>query len=83
MWHVRWYYMCGEFRKLKSNTASVHICEIRVLRPYSVILYEFRLDHSIHWCKIKTSNLSFKVVCDQLDWGSAKKILFGGNGSGC
>ena len=40
----------------KANPVSLHICDIRVLRPYPVILYRLRLDHSllvekngIHW----------------------------------
>ena len=33
------------------NTVSAHIYEIKVFRPYPVILYRLRLDHSIHWCK--------------------------------
>ena len=33
------------------NTVSAHICQIKVFRPYPVILYELRLDHSIHWWK--------------------------------
>ena len=39
--------------QLKSigNTVSAHICQIKVVRPYPVILYELRLDHSIHWWK--------------------------------
>ena len=39
--------------KLKSmgNTVSAHICQIKVFRPYPVILYKLRLDHSIHWWK--------------------------------
>ena len=31
------------------NTVSAHIYEIKVFRPYPVILYRLRLDHSIHW----------------------------------
>ena len=35
------------------NTVSAHIYEIKVFRPYPVILYRLRLDHSIHcWKKI-------------------------------
>ena len=39
--------------QLKSigNTVSAHICQIKVFRPYPVILYKLRLDHSIHWWK--------------------------------
>ena len=33
------------------NTVSAHIYEIKVFRPYPVILYRLRLDHSIHWWK--------------------------------
>ena len=33
------------------NTVSANIYEIKVFRPYPVILYRFRLDHSIHWWK--------------------------------
>ena len=31
------------------NTVSAHIYEIKVFRPYPVILYRLRLDHSIYW----------------------------------
>ena len=31
------------------NTVSAHVYEIKVFRPYPVILY--RLDYSIHWWK--------------------------------
>ena len=35
------------------NTVSAHIYEIKVFRPYPVILYRPRLDHSSHgWKKI-------------------------------
>ena len=37
--------------KLMGNTVSAHICQIKVFRPYPVILYRLRLDHSIHWWK--------------------------------
>ena len=37
--------------KSMGNTASAHICQIKVFRPYPVILYRIRLDHSIHWWK--------------------------------
>ena len=30
------------------NTVFAHIYEIKVFRPYPVILYRLRLDHSIH-----------------------------------
>ena len=33
------------------NTVSAHICQIKVVRPYAVILYRLRLDHSNHWWK--------------------------------
>ena len=33
------------------NIVSAHIYEIKVFRPYPVILYRLRLDHSIHWWK--------------------------------
>ena len=33
------------------KTVSAHIYEIKVFRPYPVILYRLRLDHSIHWWK--------------------------------
>ena len=39
--------------KSMGNTVSAHIYEIKVFRPYPVILYRLRLDHSIHcWKKI-------------------------------
>ena len=31
------------------NTVSAHICQLKVFRPYPVILYRLRLDPSIHW----------------------------------
>ena len=34
------------------NTVSAHVYEIKVFRPYHVILYRLRLDYSIHWWKI-------------------------------
>ena len=35
------------------NNVSAYIYEIKVFRPYPVILYRLRLDHSIHcWKKI-------------------------------
>ena len=37
--------------KSMGNTVSAHICQIKVVRPYPVILYRLRLDHSIHWWK--------------------------------
>ena len=33
------------------NTVSAHIYEIKVFRPYPVILYRLILDHSIYWWK--------------------------------
>ena len=33
------------------NTVSAHICQLKVFRPYPVILYRLRLDPSIHWLK--------------------------------
>ena len=33
------------------NTVSAHIYEIKVFRPYPVILDRLRLYHSIHWWK--------------------------------
>ena len=33
------------------NTVSAYIYEIKVFRPYAVILYRLRLVHSIHWWK--------------------------------
>ena len=37
--------------KSMGNTVSAHIYEIKVFRPYPVISYRLRLDHSIHWWK--------------------------------
>ena len=37
--------------KSMGNTVSAHICQIKVVRPYLVILYKLRMDHSIHWWK--------------------------------
>ena len=37
--------------KSMENTVSAHISQIKVFRPYPVILYRLRLDHSIHWWK--------------------------------
>ena len=39
--------------KSMGNTVFAHIYEIKVFRPYPVILYRLRLDHSIHWWKKK------------------------------
>ena len=33
------------------NTVSAHICQLKVFRPYPVVLYRLRLDPSIHWWK--------------------------------
>ena len=33
------------------NTVCAHIYDIKVFRPYPVMLYRLRLDHSIHWWK--------------------------------
>ena len=33
------------------NTVSADISQIKVFRPYPVILYMLRLDHFIHWWK--------------------------------
>ena len=39
--------------KSMGNNVSAYIYEIKVFRPYPVILYRLRLDHSIHcWKKI-------------------------------
>ena len=43
---VIWQY---PYLKSMGNTVSAHIYEIKVFRPYPVILYRLRLDHSIHW----------------------------------
>ena len=37
--------------KSMGNTVSAHVYEIKVFRPYPVILYRLRLDHSVHWWK--------------------------------
>ena len=37
--------------KSMGNTVSAHIYEIKVFRPYPVILFRLRLEHSIHWWK--------------------------------
>ena len=37
--------------KLMGNTVSAHISQIKVFRPYPVILYRLRLDHFIHCWK--------------------------------
>ena len=33
------------------NTVSAHICQLKVFRPYPVILYRLRLNPSIYWWK--------------------------------
>ena len=53
--------------KSMGNTVSAHICQIKVVRPYPVILYELRLDHSFHWWKKigvprKKPNLAYSMV---------------------
>ena len=35
--------------KINGKYCFGHIYEIKVFRPYPVILYRLRLDHSIHW----------------------------------
>ena len=37
--------------KSMRNTVSADIYENKVFRPYLVILYRLRLEHSIHWWK--------------------------------
>ena len=38
--------------KSMGNTVSAHIYEIKIFRPYPVILYRLRLDHSVYkWNK--------------------------------
>ena len=37
--------------KSMGNNVSAYIYEIKVFRPYPVILYRLILDHSIHWWK--------------------------------
>ena len=49
------------------NTVSAHIYEIKVFRPYPVILYRLRLDHSIHWwkknwCPSERTKLAYSMV---------------------
>ena len=48
---VRHLYYQNPHLKSMGNTVSAHIYEIKVFRPYPVILYRLRLDHSIHWWK--------------------------------
>ena len=43
------------------NTVSAHIYEIKIFRPYPVILYRLRLDHSIHWWKKLISLRTTKI----------------------
>ena len=57
-WRTRWQGTCtgvdawqNPHLKSMGNTVSAHIYEIKVFRPYPVILYRLRLDHSIHWWK--------------------------------
>ena len=38
------------YLKSVSNTVSAQIYKIKVFRPYPVILYRLRLNHSLHWC---------------------------------
>ena len=33
------------------NTVSAHICQLKVFRPYPVILYRLRLDPLFYWWK--------------------------------
>ena len=49
------------------NTVFAHIYEIKVFRPYPVILYRLRLDHSIHWwqknwCPSERPKLAYSMV---------------------
>ena len=49
------------------NTVSAHIYEIKVFRPYPVVLYRLRLDHSIHWwkknwCPSERPKLAYSMV---------------------
>ena len=49
------------------NTVSAHICQLKVFRPYPVILYRLRLDFSIYWWKKigvprEGPNLAYSVV---------------------
>ena len=53
--------------KSMGNTVSAHIYEIKVFRPYPVILYRLRLDHSIHWwkknwCPSERTKLAYSMV---------------------
>ena len=53
--------------KSMGNTVCAHIYEIKVFRPYPVILYRLRLDHSIHWwkknwCPSERPKLAYSMV---------------------
>ena len=53
--------------KSMGNTVSAHICQIKVFRPYPVILYRLRLHHLIywwkkHWCPSERPNLAYSMV---------------------
>ena len=37
------------YLKSMGDTVFAHIYEIKVFRPYHIILYRLRMDHSIHW----------------------------------
>ena len=55
------------------NTVFAHIYEIKVFRPYPVILYRLILDHSIHWwkknwCPSERPKLVYSMV-RHLYWG--------------
>ena len=47
--------------KSMGNTVSAHIYEIKVFRPYPVILYRLILDHAIHWWKKLVSLETTKI----------------------
>ena len=49
------------------NTVSGHICQIKVFRPYHVILYRLRLDPSIYWWKklVSLRTTKFGVLGDK------------------
>ena len=59
--------------KSMGNTVSGHIYEIKVFRPYPVILYRLRLDDSIH-CWKKLMSLGPTKI-DKLD-GKASTHIF-------
>ena len=49
------------------NTVSAPICQLKVFRPYPVILSRLRLDPSIplvekNWCPSERPNLAYSVV---------------------